>query len=35
MEKLISEFGVKEIISIDFDDTIKILTAENFIELLI
>ena len=33
-EKLISEFGVKEIISIDFDDTIKILTAENFIELL-
>ncbi len=33
-EKLISEFGIKEIISIDFDDTIKILTAENFIELL-
>ena len=33
-EKLISEFCVKEIISIDFDDTIKILTAENFIELL-
>ena len=33
-EKLISEFGIKEIISIDFDDTIKVLTAENFIELL-
>ncbi|MBR39127.1 MAG: hypothetical protein CL888_02790 [Dehalococcoidia bacterium] len=33
-EKLISEFGIKEIISIDFDDTIKTLTAENFIELL-
>ena len=34
MEKLISEFGIKEIISIDFDNTIKVLTAENFIELL-
>ena len=33
-EKLICNFGVKEIISIDFDNTIKILTAENFIELL-
>ena len=33
-EKLISEFGIKEIISIDFDDTIKVLTAEKFIELL-
>ena len=33
-EKLISEFGIKEIISIDFDETIKVLTAEKFIELL-
>ena len=33
-EELISEFGIKKIISIDFDASIKNLTAEKFIELL-
>ncbi len=33
-EKLINDFDINKIISIDFDNTIKILTAENFIKLL-
>ena len=33
-EELISDFGIKKIISIDFDNSVKNLTAEKFIELL-
>ncbi len=33
-EELINEFGIKKIISIDFDASIKNLTAEKFIKLL-